>query len=286
MELTIQTKQSSCCSGPLSDTSRVLSTTGDLKAEVRAKYAEVALAEAGCGCGCGCESENPFNLESYERLEGYEISADLGLGCGIPTEVANIREGHDVLDLGSGAGIDAFVARRIVGSSGSVMGVDFTPEMVALAKANAAKLGYENVQFVLGDIEQLPIRDESIDRVISNCVLNLVPNKEGAFSEMLRVLRPNGQFTVSDIVLEGELPAAIRHSAEAYAGCVSGAIEQSEYTDLLASVGFSAVKTVKVSEIAFSDEFLTRYASASDIAEFRHSGARVLSITVTGTKPQ
>ncbi|MDA1028231.1 MAG: arsenite methyltransferase [Bacteroidetes bacterium] len=284
MELTIQTKSSGCCSEPSSGVSRVRSTSEEIKADVRAKYADVAQTETVGGCGCGCSTENPFNLESYESLDGYEISADLGLGCGIPTEVADIRVGQDVLDLGSGAGIDAFVARLIVGSGGSVTGVDFTPEMVALAKANAAKLGYDNVQFVLGDIEQLPFEDASFDRIISNCVLNLVPNKKGAFTEMYRVLRPEGQFTVSDIVLDGELPLSIRQSAEAYAGCVSGAIHLDEYTDLLTKVGFSDVQPPKINEINFSDDFLASYAGASDIAEFRSSGARVLSITVTGKK--
>lgn len=282
MELIIQTKSSGCCLEQSSGVSPVRSTGEEIKADVRAKYADVAQSEAVSGCGYS--TENPFNLESYESLDGYEASADLGLGCGVPTGLADIQEGHHVLDLGSGAGVDAFVARRLVGSSGTVTGVDFTPEMVNLASKNAAKLGYENVQFILGDIEELPVRSGSMDRVISNCVLNLVPNKKGAFTEMYRVLRPEGQFTVSDVVLEGELPLSIRQSAEAYAGCVSGAIHLDEYTDLLSKVGFSDVRTPKINEINFSDDFLSSYASASDIAEFRSSGARVLSITVTGKK--
>ena len=286
MELTVLDDPKSCCSGPTLEKIRPDATDDTLKEGVRAKYAEAATSGPESGCGCGCNSDNPFNLDSYENLDGYEISADLGLGCGIPTENADLHPGNDVLDLGSGAGIDAFVARSIVGSEGSVTGVDFTPEMVALSQKNASKLGFQNVRFVQGDIEQLPFEADSFDRVISNCVLNLVPNKRGAFSEMYRVLRENGRFTVSDIVLEGELPPAIRQSAEAYAGCVSGAIKQKDYLGLLSEVGFEAVETVKERELKFTDEFLAQYASAVEIAEFRNSGARVVSITVRGQKDQ
>ena len=274
----------SCCSSPsevkAGELNRLKDSPEEIKQQVQARYAQSAEK----GSGCGCSTENPFNLDSYTAIDGYEIEADLGLGCGIPTEEADIQEGQHVLDLGSGAGVDAFVARRIVGASGQVTGVDFTPQMVELAKRNAKKLGYENVSFVQGDIENLPIPSDSVDRVISNCVLNLVPNKAKAFAEMHRVLSPGGRFTVSDIVLEGNLPESILKTAEAYAGCVSGAIPYAAYIGLLEETGFSDVKAVKENELTFSDEDLLSYATKEDIAEFRNSTARVVSITVTGSK--
>ena len=290
MELTIQETNVGCCGGPSTGAASAAtksktelnSSSEGIKQQVRERYAETATQNNGCGCGCN--TDNPFNLESYENLEGYVIDADLGLGCGIPTEVADLQEGHDVLDLGSGAGVDAFVARSITGPSGSVTGVDFTPEMVKLAQANAQKLSFENVSFVLGDIEHLPFSESSFDRVISNCVLNLVPNKDGAFQEMHRVLRPGGQFTVSDIVLEGKLPDSILQTAEAYAGCVSGAIPHQTYIQKLQEAGFTDVQTVKERELSFSDADLLHYANPDEIAAFRASTARVVSITVSGKK--
>ena len=289
MELIIQETKGGCCSnssqrdenGLESKTTNRLSESSEgIKQQVRERYADSALAKSSCGCS----SENPFNLDSYENLEGYLQDADLGLGCGIPTEGADIREGHHVLDLGSGAGIDAFVARRMTGPSGSVTGVDFTPEMVNLAQLNASKLSYDNVSFVEGDIENLPLEYASFDRVISNCVLNLVPDKSRAFAEMNRVMRSGGKFTVSDIVLEGELPESILKTAEAYAGCVSGAIPHLEYLEKLTQAGFKNVRTISGRELSFSDEDLRQLASSEEIAAFRASDARVISITVTGEK--
>jgi ubiquinone/menaquinone biosynthesis C-methylase UbiE len=175
--------------------------------------------------------------DTYDGKDGYVQDADLGLGCGIPTDVAGIETGHRVLDLGSGAGIDAFIARELVGDTGQVTGVDFTPEMVDLARTNNTKLGFENVEFLHGDIEQLPILDAQFDVVVSNCVLNLVPNKKQAFREMARVLSPGGHFCISDVVTRGELPDSVRRSAELYAGCVAGAMDQEEYITLLQEAG-------------------------------------------------
>lgn len=300
MELTILESSAGCCQSSTNATKPVAKEGGavasssarslsplensneGIKNQVRERYAETAVQNDGCGCGCN--TDNPFNLDSYENLDGYELDADLGLGCGIPTETADIQLGHDVLDLGSGAGVDAFVARRIVGEEGSVTGVDFTPEMVDLAKRNAAKLAYTNVSFVSGDIENLPLENSLFDRVISNCVLNLVPDKARAFSEMFRVMRPGARFTVSDIVLEGELPESILKTAEAYAGCVSGAIPHETYLTKLKEAGFSNVKTEKERELSFSDTDLMQYAKPEEIAAFRASTARVVSITVSGTK--
>lgn len=178
-----------------------------LRTAVREKYAAVARGEVLSCCGPSGETDEVNMIgDAYDGVEGYVPDADLGLGCGLPVEHAGLAEGQTVLDLGAGAGLDAFVARRIVGEGGLVLGVDFTPEMVEKARANAAKLGYANVRFEHGDIEALPLAEASVDVVISNCVLNLVPDKARAFAEMARVLRPGGHFCVSDVVTRGDLP--------------------------------------------------------------------------------
>ena len=255
-----------------------------IKEVVKQRYAYAATHATGCGCGCSpdsSDSEFSFVGDEYEGHEGYVAEADLGLGCGVPTDLAGISEGDTVLDLGSGAGIDAFIARREVGSEGNVIGVDLTPEMISRARENTEKLGYDNVRFLEGDIENLPVDSNTIDVVISNCVLNLVPHKYNAFSEMHRVLKNGGHFTVSDIVIQGELPERLRESAELYAGCVSGAIERSDYLNLLSEVGFSDIQVLKEHEINIADEILLENASAEEVAEFRKSGG-ISSITVTG----
>lgn len=224
-----------------------MNTPESLRASVRDKYAAVARGEALSCCGdAGCGGTDEINMigDAYDGVEGYVAEADLQLGCGLPVEHAGLAPGQTVLDLGAGAGLDAFVARRIVGEAGRVLGVDFTPEMVEKARANAAKLGYENVRFEHGDIEELPFADGSVDVVISNCVLNLVPDKRRAFAEMRRVLRPGGHFCVSDVVSRGDLPASVRTSAELYAGCVAGAIDQERYLAMLRETGFEQVEVV------------------------------------------
>lgn len=240
-------------------------TPDALRATVREKYASVARGEVLSCCGPGSHSgpaSGPASASSsccgtddsdqvidmigdaYAGVDGYVADADLKLGCGLPVEHAGLASGQTVLDLGAGAGLDAFVARRIVGDEGRVLGVDFTPEMVERARANAASLGYDNVHFEHGDIEALPFADASVDVVISNCVLNLVPDKARAFREMHRVLRAGGHFCVSDIVSIGELPEAVRASAELHAGCVAGAVEREEYLGLLRAAGFDEVEVV------------------------------------------
>ncbi len=217
-----------------------------LRASVRDKYAAVARGEALSCCGPnGCADEVNMIGDAYDGVEGYVADADLKLGCGLPVEHAGLAPGQTVLDLGAGAGLDAFVARRIVGETGRVLGVDFTPEMVEKARANTAALGYDNVRFEHGDIEALPFADASVDAVVSNCVLNLVPDKARAFAEMARVIRPGGHFCVSDVVSRGELPESVRASAELYAGCVAGAIDQEQYLGLLAEAGFEGVEVVQ-----------------------------------------
>lgn len=256
-----------------------------VKENVRRKYDEIARRgeKAGCACGCGPESITMIGDE-YSGVEGYVPDADLGLGCGMPTELAGIDEGDTVLDLGSGAGLDAFVARSIVGDTGRVIGVDMTESMIARARENAAKLGYDNVTFELGEIEALPVESDSVDVVISNCVLNLVPQKEHAFAEMYRVLKPGAHFCVSDIVVTGDLPESVRASAELYAGCVAGALKRDEYLALISEAGFTGVEVAAEKVIEVPDEVLEQEASMADLAEFRRNGGAIVSVTVRGVK--
>lgn len=262
----------------------------ELKETVRNTYAQVASqskeANAASCCGAGGCSTEVYNIMSddYAGLKGYTADADLGLGCGLPTETAGIKPGDTVLDLGSGAGNDAFVARAATGPDGRVIGVDFTPEMIAKAKENTAKLGYANVEFRQGDIEALPLSANMVDVVVSNCVLNLVPDKKKAFAEMYRVLRVGGHFSVSDVVLTRELPEELRHAAEMYAGCVSGASQEEDYLGLIAEAGFTQVKVLKRKPIIIPGDILSRYLSEAAVAQVKKSGLGVESITVYGEK--
>lgn len=272
------------------DTPNTMKTAEELKETVRSTYAEVAKqskdtnASSCCGAG-GCSTE-VYNImtDDYAGLEGYVADADLGLGCGLPTETAGIKPGDTVLDLGSGAGNDAFVARAATGPDGRVIGVDFTPEMIAKAKENAVKLGYANVEFRAGDIEDLPLSDQMVDVVVSNCVLNLVPDKGKAFSEMHRVLRVGGHFSVSDIVLTRELPVELFHAAELYAGCVTGASQEADYLGLIAASGFTNVQVLKRKPILIPGDILARHLSAEEVERATATGLGIESITVRGEK--
>ena len=263
---------------------------GTLKDNVRRQYAAIARqdkatnASSCCGAG-GCSTE-VYNImtDDYTGLAGYAPDADLGLGCGLPTQFAGIRPGDTVLDLGSGAGNDCFVARHETGADGRVIGVDFTPEMVAKARENAGKLGFQNVEFRQGDIEELPVSDGMIDVVVSNCVLNLVPDKRKAFSEVMRVLKPDGHFSISDVVLVGELPQAIREAAEMYAGCVSGALQESEYLGIIHELGFEQVTVQKRKAIVVPDDILSNYLDPAAMEQYRASGTGIFSITVSASK--
>ena len=263
---------------------------GTLKDNVRRQYAAIARqdkatnASSCCGAG-GCSTE-VYNImtDDYTGLAGYAPDADLGLGCGLPTQFAGIRPGDTVLDLGSGAGNDCFVARHETGADGRVIGVDFTPEMVAKARENAGRLGFQNVEFRQGDIEELPVSDGMIDVVVSNCVLNLVPDKRKAFSEVMRVLRPGGHFSISDVVLVGELPEAIREAAEMYAGCVSGALQESEYLGIIHALGFEQVTVQKRKAIVVPDDILSNYLDPAAMEQYRASGTGIFSITVSASK--
>jgi ubiquinone/menaquinone biosynthesis C-methylase UbiE len=222
--------------------------------------------------------------DEYDNQKGYVPDADLKLGCGMPTEYAGIKEGDTVVDLGSGAGNDVFVARALVGEKGSVIGVDFTPEMIVKAEKNKTKLGYKNVEFRLGEIEAIPLENNVANVVVSNCVLNLVPNKEKAFNEMFRIIKSGGHFCVSDIVIRGNLPNELKKSAEMYAGCIAGAIQQEGYIGLLKNVGFVNIEIKKTKTIELPDEVLTQYLSSDQIQEFRTSKVGIFSITVVGYK--
>lgn len=269
----------------------------NLKEAVREKYGQLAR-EGGSCCGpascCGPDKGNGAGKvetafvdfsEDYGAKEGYVKEADLGLGCGIPTDAADLKPGQVVLDLGSGAGNDVFVARGLVGESGKVIGVDMTPDMIKKARGNAAKLGFANVDFRLGEIEALPVEGSSIDRIISNCVLNLVPDKRAAFAEMFRVLKPQGSFGVSDIVIDGDFPEPLKQAAELYVGCVSGAIRKDAYLDTLRAAGFRDVEVVKEKEIRLPGDLLAAYLDDSQREALNRSGMRILSITVKGVKP-
>jgi SAM-dependent methyltransferase len=268
-----------------------MSSDLELKELVKQKYSEIALQDkdtnASSCCGSGCCSSEVYNIMSddYSTLEGYNPDADLGLGCGLPTQFAQIRAGDTVVDLGSGAGNDCFIARKETGETGKVIGIDFTPAMVEKARENADKLGYNNIEFRQGDIEKMPVTSNIADVVVSNCVLNLVPNKDGVFKEILRVLKPGGHFSISDIVLEGELPAAIRQAAEMYAGCVSGAIQKQVYLELINANGFTNVTVQKEKAIHIPDDILSTYLSPEQIQAFRSRSTGIYSITVYAEKP-
>jgi SAM-dependent methyltransferase len=232
-----------------------------------------------------CSTDVAGIKSAYESLDGYVAEADLGLGCGLPTEHAGLAPGQTVVDLGSGAGNDAFIARAAVGDTGRVIGVDMTPEMITKARDNSARRGFRNVEFRLGEIEALPVDGASADVVVSNCVLNLVPDKRRAFAEIFRVLKPGGRLCVSDIVLKGKLPRKLRQAAELYVGCVAGALEEREYLDIIGKAGFGVVEVKSSKRLDLPDEFLLEHIGAGELAAYRSSGAAVLSVTVVGTKP-
>ncbi len=261
-----------------------------LKQIVREKYAEIALQDrdsnaASC-CGAGGCSTKVYNImtDDYTQLDGYVKEADLGLGCGLPTEFAKIKKGDTVIDLGSGAGNDCFVARQEVGEEGKVIGIDFTEAMIEKARINAKKLDFNNVEFIFGDIDQMPVDANIADVVISNCVLNLVPNKDKVISEIYRVLKPSGHFSISDIVLVGNLPEKIKGAAEMYAGCVSGAIQKSEYLSIIEKTGFKNINIQKEKVITLPDDILSNYMNAEEIDAFNNSGVGIFSITVYAEK--
>lgn len=268
-----------------------MNTEQEIKEMVRQKYSEIALqdketnASSCCGAG-GCSTE-VYNImsEEYNNVEGYNPDADLGLGCGLPTQFAKIKKGDTVIDLGSGAGNDCFVARAETGETGKVIGIDFTEAMIDKARNNAEKLGFNNVEFRQGDIEKMPITANVADVIVSNCVLNLVPNKQAVFAEMYRVLKPGGHFSISDIVLTGELPEKIKSAAEMYAGCVASAIDKDEYLSYIGKVGFVNMQIQKDKPIIVPDDILKNYLNDEEITQYKANDTVIRSITVYAQKP-
>jgi arsenite methyltransferase len=270
-----------------------METQDQVKDLVRQKYSEIALQDketnqtSCCGATSVCCGDEVYNImaDDYSKLEGYNPDADLGLGCGLPTQFAKIKKGDIVIDLGSGAGNDAFIARHEVGETGIVIGIDFTPAMIEKARRNTEIKGFNNVEFRQGDIDSMPVTSNRADVIVSNCVLNLVPNKHKVFSEIYRVLKPGGHFSISDIVLEGELPEKWKQIAELYAGCVSGAIQKKEYLAIIEEAGFTNIRLQKEKNIVIPDEILANYLSAAEISDYKTSNVNIQSITVYAEKP-
>lgn len=263
-----------------------------LKEMVKQKYSEIALQnketnEASC-CGSGCCSTEVYRIMSddYSALEGYSSEADLGLGCGLPTQFAQIKPGNTVIDLGSGAGNDCFIARAETGESGKVIGIDFTPAMIEKARQNAEKLGFHNVTFIQADIENLPLPEETADVVISNCVLNLIPNKKAVFHQIFKVLKPGGHFSISDVVLKGSLPEGLQKNAEMYAGCVAGAIQKETYLQLIEKAGFKNILIQKEKAIELPLDILKKYLTENELIYFQNGASGIFSITVYAEKPK
>lgn len=283
-----EVKVKGCCSD---EVETVNDSPDAIKEMVREKYAAIAVnAQTGCGC---CEGDSGNKIidytimaDEYSDKAGYVADADLGLGCGVPVDYAEMKPGNTVLDLGAGAGNDVFVARAIVGETGRVIGVDMTPEMITKARQNNQKLGYTNVEFRLGEIENLPVQSDTVDVVISNCVLNLVPDKARSFAEINRVLKPGAHFCVSDIVLKGTLPAELKKSAEMYAGCVAGAMQQEDYLAEIERAGFTGTIIKKTKVITLPDEVLKQYLNDEQITQFRTNETGIFSITVNAYKKQ
>lgn len=259
----------------------------DLKKLVYDKYSQIATRNEKSTCCCsGANKTEVYNIQTgdYSDLKGYEKDADLGLGCGVPTKFAGLKAGDTVVDLGSGAGNDCFVARAEVGDTGKVIGVDFSEAMITKARENASKRGYSNVEFRQGDIEEMPVGGNSVDVVISNCVLNLLPSKDRIFHEIFRVLKPGGHFCISDVVIIGTIPDGLRQAAQMYVGCIAGAIPKNEYMDKILDAGFVGLVVAKETPIEIPDEILSEYLNTEEIEQFKRGGSTVFSATVVGSK--
>jgi arsenite methyltransferase len=266
----------------------------EIKEMVKEKYGAIAKQSkernqsscCGSGSGCGCSNvEFSVMSEDYTKLPGYVADADLALGCGLPTEFAQIKPGDTVVDLGSGAGNDCFIARSVVGETGRVIGIDMTEAMIEKAKSNVTKLGFKNVEFRLGDIDNMPIENNIVDVVVSNCVMNLVPNKQKAFAETFRIIKPGGHFSISDIVLQGELPDDLRKEATLYAGCISGAVQKEEYLRIIKEAGFTNIVVQKDRKIEIPNEIYAKFLSVDQLIEYKKSHVGIFSITVYAEKP-
>lgn len=264
----------------------------EIKEMVKEKYGVIANQSkeqnqsSCCGSGCGCSNvEFSIMSEDYTKLSGYVPDADLALGCGLPTEFAKIKPGDIVVDLGSSAGNDCFITRSIVGETGRVIGIDMVEAMIEKAKFNAKKLSFYNVEFRLGDIDKIPIENNTADVVVSNCVMNLVPNKQKAFSEAFRIIKPGGHFSISDIVLQGELPNDLRKEVTLYAGCVAGAVQKEEYLRIIKNAGFTNVAIQKDRKIDVPNEVLKKFLTVEQLQSYKQSCVGIFSITVYAEKP-
>lgn len=263
------------------------------KEMVRERYNELALLKdttttAKCGCCSTPPSGKLFTImsEDYTKLKGYEPDADLGVGCGLPTQYARIQPGDTVVDLGSGAGNDCFVAREETGETGRVIGIDFAPNMIARARANAGKRGFGNVEFIEGDIEHMPLPDAVADVVVSNCVLNLLPSKDRIFGEICRILKPGGHFCISDVVLEGSFPEKFTESAAFYAGCIASAIQRKDYLDKIGKARFTDIRIERTKTVVIPDEVLSEHLDEDTIRKYKAGQTGIYSITVTGRRPE
>lgn len=263
----------------------------DLKELVKQRYSELALnTDELKGCCCGknplAPSKKVFTImsEDYTKLKGYEPDADLGVGCGLPTQYAGIRKGDTVIDLGSGAGNDCFIARAEVGESGKIIGVDFSPQMITKARNNAVKRGYTNVEFLEGDIENMPLPNNAADVVVSNCVLNLLPQKDLIFKEIYRVLKPGGHFCISDVVLNGVFPKKFTDNAAMYAGCIASAIQREDYLCEIEKADFKNICIERTKTVLIPDEVLHEHLDEDTIQMYKSGNVGIYSITVTGQK--
>lgn len=270
----------------------IMKTENELKEIVKEKYGQIASQSiqqnlSSCCGATRCCDEDAYSImaDDYSELEGYNADADLGLGCGIPTQYAKIKEGDTVIDLGSGAGNDAFIARRYLGEKGKIIGIDFSEAMIEKARANVDKMGFNNIEFRFGDIEKVPVAANKADVILSNCVLNLVPNKKNVFAEIFRVLKPKGHFTISDIVLDGQLPENLKTAAEMYAGCVSGAIQKDDYLKTVREAGFINISLLKEKKIIIPDDILLQYLNEKELMDLKNSNLGIYSITVFAEKP-
>jgi len=267
-----------------------MKTPEEIKLVVKNKYSEIAKSSANDGCcgptNCCTPDKNDFTVfqDDYTNLKGYVADADLGLGCGLPTEYAGIQKGDTVVDLGSGAGNDVFIARSVVGDVGNVIGIDMTEEMIEKANKNKDKLGFSNVEFKHGDIENIPLENNYADVVVSNCVLNLVPDKTKAFLEIYRILKPGAHFCVSDVVVQGEMTDELKKSAELYAGCVSGAVDKNEYLNIIKNAGFSNIEIKKTKKIDLPVDLLKEYLTEQGLRDYKENLKGIFSITVVGYK--
>lgn len=265
----------------------------ELKRMVRQRYSELAensdLLKSGgcCGTKPAAASKKVFTImsEDYSKLKGYEADADLGVGCGLPTQYAGIKQGNIVIDLGSGAGNDCFIAREETGETGRVIGIDFSPQMIERARNNAARRGFTNIEFLEGDIEEMPVADNTADVVVSNCVLNLLPEKDKIFKEIFRVLKPGGHFCISDVVLNGVFPKEFTNNAAMYAGCIASAMQRKDYLKEIESAHFSNIRVERTKTVVIPDDVLHEHLDEATIQTYKAGNVGIYSITVTGEKP-